>query len=225
MRVSRTALVLIGLLILSCSKSPHSQVATDAASPSTPAANPVSAESPAVTATLSSAPVASPVLAESPAVAAPSEYHRLAQPGVLYLLEYVSSKSDTGVIGFAPGTRLRLVEDKGDTIVVSDGRTKLEVAEDKLTNDLDIAALAANQDAEGQQQLADYLAGQRRIDEALRAGQNAIYDQNQREIAAHRAAADAAGSQYSNPLDRGPYHERGSVRWPRYIYRYDPPKP
>ena len=219
-KLAMTGIVLIGLLILSCSKSPHSQVATDAALPSTPAANPVSAESPAVTATLSSAPVASPVLAESPAVAAPSEYHRLAQPGVLYLLEYVSSKSDTGVIGFAPGTRLRLVEDKGDTIVVSDGRTKFEVAEDKLTNDLDIAALAANQDAEGQQQLADYLAGQRAIDEALHAGQNAAYDQDQRALAAQRAAP-----KYSNPLERGPYHERGSVRWPRYIYRYDPPKP
>jgi len=138
----------------------------------------------------------------------------------LYLLEYVSLKSDNGVIGFAPGARLRLIEDKGDTIVVSDGRTKLEVAEDKLTNDLDIAALAANQDAEGQQQLADYLAGQRAIDEALHAGQNAAYDQDQRALAAQRAA-----SKYSNPLERGPYHERGSVRWPRYIYRYDPPKP
>ena len=201
-----TGIVLIGLLILSCSKRLNSQLAADSPSPSTPTASPISAESPAV-------------------VAKPSEYHRLAQPGVLYLLEYVSLKSDTGVIGFAPGTRLHLVEDKGDTIVVSDGRTKLEVAEDKLTNDLDIAALAANQDAEGQQQLGDYLAGQQAIDETLRAGQNAAYGQDQREIAARRAAADAAGSQYSNPLDRGPYHERGSVRWPRYIYRYDPPTP
>jgi hypothetical protein len=221
MRVLWAVIVLLGFLLLSCSKRPHSQVATDVASSSAPTASLVPAKSPAVAATLSSTPTANPVLAESPAVAAtPSEYHRLAPPGVLYLLEYVSLKSDSGVIGFTPGTRLRLIEDKGDTIVVSDGRTKLEVDEDKLTNDLDIAALAANQDVEGQQELADYLGGQRAIDEALHAGQNAVYDQDQRELAAQRAAP-----KYSNPLERGPYHERGSVRWPRYIYRYDPPKP
>jgi hypothetical protein len=152
----------------------------------------------------------------------PSEYHRLAPPGVLYLLEYVSLKNKTGVIGFAPGTRLRLVEDKGNTIVVSDGRTRLEVAADKLTNDLDIAALASNQDAEGQQRLADYLAGQKAIDEALRAGQNAVYEQHQREIAAQRAAA--AASHYSNPLERGPYHERGSLSRGRWIYNPDYPE-
>jgi hypothetical protein len=220
MRVSWAAIVLFGFLLLSCSKRPHSQVATDVASSSAPTASLVQAKSPAVATTLSSTPTTNPVSAESAVAATPSEYHRLAPPGVLYLLEYVSLKSDGGVIGFAPGTRLRLIEDKGDTIVVSDGRTKLEVAEDKLTNDLDIAAVAANEDSEGQQQLADYLAGQRAIDEALHAGQNAAYDQDQRELAAQRAAP-----KYSNPLERGPYHERGSVRWPRYIYRYDPPKP
>ena len=108
-KLAMTGIVLIGLLILSCSKRLNSQLAADSPSPSTPTASPISAESPAV-------------------VAKPSEYHRLAQPGISYLLEYVSLKSDTGVIGFAPGTRLRLVEDKGDTIIVSDGTTKLEVA-------------------------------------------------------------------------------------------------
>ena len=221
MRVSWPAIVLIGFLLLSCSKRSHSQVATDVASSSAPSASLLPAKSPAAATALSSTPTTHSVSAESPPVAAtPSEYHRLAPPGVLYLLEYFSLKSDTGVIGFAPGTRLRLIEDKGETIVVSDGRTKFEVDEDKLTNDLDIAAVAANQDAEGQQQLADYLAGQRAIDEALHAGQNAAYDQDQRELAAQRTAP-----KYSNPLERGPYHERGSVRWPHYIYRYDPPKP
>src|SRR5262245_43886927 len=96
-----------------------------------------------------------PTAATTPA-AAPQQLH-LAPTGVLYPIEYVSSTTKDGVIGFLPGRPLRVVEDKGETIVVSDGKKKGEVSAGELTNDLDIAALAAQQDAEGQQLLVDYL--------------------------------------------------------------------
>src|SRR5438552_7363263 len=123
---------------------------------------------------------ATPIAAQQPptATATPApaaQQLRLAAPGVLYPIEYVSSKTNSGVIAFLPGRPLHVVEDKGDTIVVSDGKTKGEVSADKLTNDLDIAALAAQQDAQGQQWLGDYLAGRAAMDEAFRAQQNGAF--------------------------------------------------
>ena len=43
----------------------------------------------------------------------PSEYHRIGRPGVFYLLEYVSLKTNNGVVAFLPGRPLHLVEDVG----------------------------------------------------------------------------------------------------------------
>ncbi len=171
--------------------------------------------------TTTAAPVAAqqPPTATAPASPAPQQ-HRLAPSGVLYPIEYVSSTTKNGVIAFLPGTPLRVVEDKGDTIVVSDGKKKGEVSADKLTNDLDLAALAARQDADGQQQLADYLDGQRAMNEALRGRQNAAFDRDQREIAKNRSAAGPWGTR----LDSGPFHERGSLSVRRWIYNPEYPE-
>jgi hypothetical protein len=146
---------------------------------------------------------------------------RLAAPGVLYPIEYVSSKTNSGVIAFLPGRPLRVVEDRGDTIVVSDGKTKGEVPADKLTNDLDIAALAAHQDAVGQQRLDGYLANRAAMDEALRAQQNAAFDQRQLEIAAYQAAQ---AKPWGTSLDRGPWHDRGSLSVRQWIYNPEHPE-
>jgi hypothetical protein len=154
----------------------------------------------------------------------PSEHHRLAPSGILYLIAYVAVTTDSGVTGFPAGTRVRFVEDKGDTIIVTDGRANIEVPSDKLTNDLDIAELASRRDAQAQEDLATYLAEQSAMGRSERAGQNEALAAEQRDIAARRAAASSA-SQYSNPLHRGPYHERGNLPVHRYIYRYDPPNP
>jgi hypothetical protein len=139
---------------------------------------------------------------------------------VLYPIEYVSSTTKDGVIGFLPGRPLRVVEDKGDTIVVSDGKKKGEVSADKLTNDLDIAALAAQQDAEGQQVLTDYLKSRRAVQEAFLARQNVAFDRDLREIAKNRSADVPWGTS----LDRGPWHERGSLSVRRWIYNPEYPE-
>jgi len=172
--------------------------------------------------TTTAAPVAAqqPPKATGPASPAPQQ-HRLAPSGVLYPIEYVSSTTKDGVIAFLPGRPLRVVEDKGDTIVVSDGKKKGEVSADKLTNDLDLAALAARQDGDGQQQLADYLDGQRASNEAFRARQNAALDRDQREIAKNRAAQAVP---WGTALDRGAYHERGQLSRRQWIYNPEYPE-
>jgi hypothetical protein len=177
------------------------------------------------TAAVSVAAQQPPTATSTPAPAAPApaaQQLRLAAPGVLYPIEYVSSKTNSGVIAFLPGRPLHVVEDKGDTIVVSDGKTKGEVSADKLTNDLDIAALAAQQDAQGQQRLGDYLASRAAMDEALRAQENEAFDRDLRELEARRAASVPFGA--TNPLEQGPWHERGSLSVHRWIYNPEHPE-
>jgi hypothetical protein len=111
---------------------------------------------------------------------------------VLYPIEYVSSTTKDGVIGFLPGTPLRVVEDKGDTIVVSDGKKKGEVSADKLTNDLDFMAQ-----------------------------QNAAFDRDERQIEAKQAANYVP---WGSSLDRGPWHERGSLSVREWIYNPEYPE-
>ena len=150
-------------------------------------------------------------------VPTPSETHRLAPPGVLYVIQYASVTTDSGVIGFVPGTRVRLVEDKGETIVVTDGTVKADMPADNLTNDLDIAALAARRDAKAQQDLTSFLLGQQAIDQAMRDKQNEAYDKQQNGAAERRRAA-AIAAKGANRLDQGAYHE--TVSWPYYYHHH-----
>ena len=120
---------------------------------------------------------------------------------------------------FFAGTRVRLVEDKGETIVVTDGTVKIEVPADILTNDLDIATFAARQDAQAQQALATYLANQEAIDQAAREKRNETFDREQHEAAVSRQSA-AVAAKGSNPLSRGAYHQTYS--YPYYYPYYYP---
>ncbi len=91
-----------------------------------------------------------------------------------YLLDYVSAKTGTGVIGFEPGRKVRLVEARPatQTLVVADDEAQVEVGPEKLTNDLDIAALARQKDQANQAKIAAYLQQEK-----------VAYDQSQREAA------------------------------------------
>ncbi|PYK72327.1 MAG: hypothetical protein DME44_04780 [Verrucomicrobia bacterium] len=128
-------------------------------------------------------------------------------------MERVVVKSDSGVTGFAPGTRVKLVEDRGEKLfVTNDDNIRFEAPSDKVTNDLDLAALAARQDAQSQQALAQDM--KERMD-AYRAGKEKeipLYDQQQREVEARREAA-ANAAKGNNPLDREAYHEKVSYPW------------
>lgn len=93
---------------------------------------------------------------------------RLAPPGTVYLLQYVSVPRPGGVIGFAPGTALRLVGNRGAAVVVSDGTYEAEVPRSATTDDLDLAAAAGRADGDDQRRLAAERARVEREAAALR---------------------------------------------------------
>ena len=100
-----------------------------------------------------------------------SASRHLAPHDTFYLLEYVSAKTDTGVIGFEPGQQVKLVEVHRDsrTLVVGDGKAQVEVGPDKLTNDMDVAALVRRKDQTNQTAIAAYVQReQKAYDDAQR---------------------------------------------------------
>jgi hypothetical protein len=79
---------------------------------------------------------------------------RLAPEGTYFLLQRVSLQIDSGIVGFAPGTKVTLVE-KGDPLcTVSDGHYQFALTCPQLTNDLDIAENAGKSDYAAQAQIA-----------------------------------------------------------------------
>ena len=88
-----------------------------------------------------------------------SKGRHLAPHDSFYLLEYVSAKTDKGVEGFEPGQEVHLVEvhRPTHTLIVSNGRAQVELSPSKLTNDMDVAALARAKDQAGQAKIASYV--------------------------------------------------------------------
>ena len=98
----------------------------------------------------------------------------LAPHDTFYLLDYVSAKTPTGVIGFEPGQQVRLVEVHRDTrtLVVGDGQARVEVGPEKLTNDMDLGALVRQKDQANQVAIAQYVQREQKA-----------YDDSQRQAA------------------------------------------
>ena len=86
-----------------------------------------------------------PVTQPTPARPATPQ-RRLAPEGTYFLLERASLRIDSGVIGFAPGTKVTLLDQGGSTSTVTDGKYQFTVPSSQLTNDLDIAASVAQSD-------------------------------------------------------------------------------
>jgi hypothetical protein len=66
----------------------------------------------------------------------------------------VSLKIDSGVVGFAPGTKVTMVEQGDPLSTVSDGQYQFGVPLFQLTNDLNIAEDVAKSDYAAQAQIA-----------------------------------------------------------------------
>jgi hypothetical protein len=79
---------------------------------------------------------------------------RLAPEGTYFLLQRVSLKVDSGVVGFAPGTQVTMVQQGALLNTVSDGKYQFSVAPSLLTNDLNVAEDAAKSDYASQAQIA-----------------------------------------------------------------------
>jgi hypothetical protein len=93
----------------------------------------------------------------TPARAVPHE-PRLAPEGTFFLLQRASLPIDSGVIGFAPGTKVTLVEEANSVSTVTDGDYQFKVPSSQLTNDLDVAASVASDDYAKQAQIAELTA-------------------------------------------------------------------
>jgi hypothetical protein len=80
---------------------------------------------------------------------------RLAPEGTYFLLQRVSLKTEAGVIGFAPGTKVTML-DQGDSMsTVSDGKFQFTVASSQLTNDMNVAENVSKLDYAAQAQIAE----------------------------------------------------------------------
>jgi hypothetical protein len=77
---------------------------------------------------------------------------------VFFLLQRASLPIDSGVIGFAPGTKVTLVEEANSVSTVTDGDYQFKVPSSQLTNDLDVAASVASDDYAKQAQIAELTA-------------------------------------------------------------------
>jgi len=83
---------------------------------------------------------------------------RLASPGVYFTLVYLSVRTRSGITGLGAGTQVACVKDEGPVLLVKAGNVEFEVKRQYVTNDLDVADMAARNDAEAQQALAAYMA-------------------------------------------------------------------
>ena len=158
------------------------------------------------------------VAPQNPPAPGPAE-HRLAPKGTLYLIERASVKTDTGVTGFAPGTGLKVVEDHSGSLLVTDGTIRFEVPAEIVTNDVDIARGASASDQAAQMAIANGIERSNKAAQQAKDAYNAMLDQQQREVDASRAAADAAGPHNSGKLDREAYNKSDAIVYP-YGYRY-----
>ena len=87
-----------------------------------------------------------------------SQGRHFAPHDTFYMLDYVSARTDKGVEGFEPGAEVHLVSVDRDKriLTVTDGHAQVEVPPDKLTNDMDIAAMVKAKDQANQAQIAAY---------------------------------------------------------------------
>jgi hypothetical protein len=106
-------------------------------------------------------PTKAPVAQRSVASAKPTpvmSQRRLAPEGTYFLVQRTSLTTHSGVIGFAPGTKVTLVEQGDSAVTVTDGEYRFAVPPSQLTNDLDLAASVANSDYTAQARISELTA-------------------------------------------------------------------
>ena len=120
------------------------------------------------TATTPKPAAARPIPAKQPAAERPgarptparpvAQERHLAPEGTFFLLQRASLPIDSGVIGFAPGTKVTMVEQGDSASTVTDGQYQFTVQSSQLTNDLDLAASVAKADYTTQAQITELTA-------------------------------------------------------------------
>lgn len=116
---------------------------------------------------------------------------------------------------------MKMVKTDGNTITVTDGTAQIDVRAENLTNDLDLADLAARQDATSQDQLDRGLRAARSEYAAARDQRNQLVDQQTAESQWRKRRQNAA-SLAGTALSRGGYDEKKGVAHGPYIYYRSP---
>jgi hypothetical protein len=122
----------------------------------------------------------------------PTPRQRLAPEGTYFFLKRASLKTESSIIGFAPGTKVTMIEQRGPTSIVSDGEHQFETASSQLTNDFDIAARAAKADFEAQRKIGEFIAKTVREHDKQQAEEIATFDKQQAELERKLRSANSA---------------------------------
>lgn len=147
----------------------------------------------------------------------------LAPPGVFFLTERTAYVGDGGVIGFPPGTEVRLVSEQGAEATVSRDGHEITVPMSNLTNDLDVAASIRSHDASDQARVSQQLALMRGEHQRRQAEQAAAVERENR--ARTEAAAAQAAARAPSALTRRAYDQREGVAKAPQIYFRPIPAP
>ena len=121
--------------------------------------------------------------------AAAAKERRLAPAGVFFLSERVALTTKSGIVAFAPGTCVQLVSTNGDRFRVTDGTTTLDVSKNKLTNDVDLAAILAQSDYASQKAIAAHIGSEIELHRRMVDIENAQHERELNAIEANRREA------------------------------------
>jgi uncharacterized protein YhaN len=131
-----------------------------------------------------------------------SPVRRLAPEGTYFLLERAALTTGSGVVGFAPSTKVNLAARKDSISTVTVGQDKFDVASSQLTNDLDIAAIVAQSDFAAQTKIAELQTKWIKEHNQQQRDAIAALEKESAELQRrHRSARRAP-----NPLERGAYN-------------------
>src|SRR6266576_2706934 len=122
----------------------------------------------------------------------PTPRQRLAPEGTYFFLKRASLKTESSIIGFAPGTKVTMIEQRGSTSIVSDGEHQFETASSELTNDLDIAARVAKADFEAQRNIGEVIAKRVQEHDKQQAEEIATFEKQQAELERKLRSANSA---------------------------------
>jgi hypothetical protein len=139
-----------------------------------------------------------------------STARRLAPEGTYFLLERASLTTDSGVIGFAPGTKVHLDARKDLLSTVTVGQYRFDVASRQLTNDLDIAASVGQSDAAVQAKIGELVNG--RIEDHNQQQRDAVIALEREEVEQKQRRRQSA-PRAPNPLERGAYNATQDTKY------------
>ena len=149
-----------------------------------------------------SRPKPTPLVHQSPA-------RHLAPEGTYFLLQRVALTTDSGVVGFAPGTKVNLAARTDSISTVTVKGYKFDVPSSQLTNDLDIAASVAQSDFAVQTKISELTAMQARQYAQLQRDGNAALQKEE----AQRERRRKSAPREPNPLERGAYNRTQDTKY------------